>query len=251
MNPEIFSQSPYGCRLDWGEAGVQRVVGHSDIIVIVDTLSFSTTVAVGVSRGAMIYPCSSIEELQEIAHRTGGERAVGRHEVPAAGRYSLSPQTLTHAARGERIVLRSPNGATLSRMASSASHVLAGALVNARYVADVLNGLLAAPDRSVTVIACGEREKETGGMRVAIEDYLGAGAIIEGLSCTKSPEATLAGIAFAHARAQMAALLWDCGSGRELRAMGFGEDVTFASAVDSIAAVPVLRNGCFTAYHEK
>ena len=42
-------------------------------------------------------------------------------------------------------------------------------------------------------------------------------------------------------RHDIAALLWECGSGRELRKMGFPEDVRHAAQLNSYDTVPVMR----------
>jgi len=243
----IFSQAPYRCRLDWGLVGTERAIERGDIIVIVDTLSFSTTTAYAVSRGALIYPCSPYDDAQELALSIGGEAAVHRAEVPHLGRYSLSPLTFSTVGNGDKIVLPSLNGSACSRCVDDGL-VLAGALVNAEAVASAVTAYLSGTTKSVTVIACGEREKRpgpAGDLRPAIEDWLGAGAIIARLDFTKSPEAKLAEVAFLGSKSEIAALLWDCVSSRELRAAGFDEDVLFASSLDTIDAVPILANSGF------
>ncbi len=247
MSDDIFSQSPYRCRLDWGVIGTERAIHRGDIIVIVDVLSFLTTTAYAVSRGALIIPCSPSEDARELARKIGGEAAVKRPDVPALGRYSLSPSTFAEVVEGEKIVLPSLNGSTCSSRRAT-NHVFAGALVNATAVASAVAGLLSQGSESVTVIACGEREKQpepVGDLRPAVEDWLGAGAIIAGLNVSKSPEARLAEAAFVGSAQDIAALLWDCVSGRELREAGFGEDVRFASGLDTIDVAPVLRDGAF------
>ena len=74
--PGIFSQSPFQCKLDWGAIGAIRAAERGDIIVIVDVLSFSTTVVRAVSRGAVIYPCGEEEEFDSLANRIGAQVAV-------------------------------------------------------------------------------------------------------------------------------------------------------------------------------
>ena len=83
---------------------------------------------------------------------------------------------------------------------------------------------------------------EDGELRVAIEDYLGAGAILSYLPQEKSPEARVCEGAFMHAQDQLETLLWDCGSGRELRAKGFENDVIFAARLNVYDAVPVMSD---------
>lgn len=248
MNQDFQSQAPYSCKLDWAIPGTLRAASRGDIIVLVDTLSFSTTTVHAVSLGARIYPCSEGGEAHRLASAIGGEAAVRRTDVPAEGRFSLCPHTFDEAKAGERVVLPSLNGATCSKYGKSATRVLVGALVNASAVATEVSSLLTESAREVTVIACGEREKQPrsgGDLRVAIEDYLAAGAIISRITGAKSPEARVCEAAFQGNAHNLAELLWESISGRELRDGGFEEDVVFAARLDAIPVVPVLRDGAF------
>jgi len=214
--------------------------------VIVDTLSFSTAAVTAVHYGGLIYHCSAEEGVAAIAQLVGGEAAVSRREVPEKGHFSLSPATYIHIEPGTRVVLASPNGATCSRYAGQVPFLFVGALVNAQAVAAVISSLLDRSDLSVTVIACGERWKtpsEDGELRVAIEDYLGAGAVLSYLRQEKSPEARVCEGAFVQVRDELDALLWECGSGRELGEMGFGMDVQHAARLNAYETVPHMRDG--------
>ena len=248
MRHSYESQAPYTCKLDWGKQGSARAASRGDIVVLVDTLSFSTTTIYAVSRGARIYPCAKFDNALNLAEAVGAKVAVRRHEVPARGRYSLSPSTFDGIAGGEGVVLPSRNGGTCCKCIEGAQYVIAGALVNASAVAAVVSRLIATSHRDVTVIACGEREKgpeSRADLRVAIEDYLGAGAIIAGIERNKSPEARVCEAAYLGSADKLTELLWDSISGRELRAKGFGDDVIFAARKDEIPVVPVLRAGAF------
>ena len=144
------------------------------------------------------------------------------------------------------MVLASPNGATCSRYGGQIPFLFVGALLNAQAVAAAVSSLLEQSDLSVTVIACGERWKtpsEDGELRFAIEDYLGAGAILSYLQQEKSPEARVCEGAFVQVRDELDTLLWACGSGRELREIGFGVDVQHAARLNVYEMVPCMRNG--------
>ncbi|MBA2393557.1 MAG: 2-phosphosulfolactate phosphatase [Ktedonobacteraceae bacterium] len=171
--------------------------------------------------------------------------------MPHKGRFSLSPATYLHLEPGIRVVLNSPNGATCSRYASQVPFLFVGALVNAKAVAVVVSSLLEHQKPSVTVIACGERWKtpsEDGELRVALEDYLGAGAILSYLPQEKSPEARVCEGAFVQVRDDLHAMLWECGSGRELREKGFGMDVQHAARLNAYETVPHMRGDHFEAF---
>src|SRR5437588_8489514 len=78
----LYTQHPYRCRLDWGPQGVRQAAERGDILVIVDTLSFSTAAVTAVHYGGLIYPCSPEEDVAGLAQRVGGEATVPRPLVP-------------------------------------------------------------------------------------------------------------------------------------------------------------------------
>ena len=86
--------------------------------------------------------------------------------------YSLSPVSLMKIESGTKLVLPSPNGAELTLQAGNAV-TLAGSLRNCRAIAEVVN----LRGGTVSLIPAGERWAD-GGLRPAIEDLIGAGAII-------------------------------------------------------------------------
>jgi 2-phosphosulfolactate phosphatase len=247
-----YTQYPYRCRFDWGRRGVQQASERGDILVIVDTLSFSTAAVTAVDYGGVIYPCSLEEDTAALARRVGGEAAVyRRQDVPDKGRFSLSPLTFLRIEPGKRVVLASPNGATCTRYAERVPYLFIGALVNARAVAAVVSTLLEKQKLSVTVIACGERWKtpsEDGALRFAIEDYLGAGSILAHLQYEKSPEARVCSGAFEQVKDDLDAILWECASGRELREIGFGGDVQHAARLNTYETVPHMRDNYLASF---
>ena len=248
----MYGQHPYRCRFDWGRHGVRQAVERNDILVIVDTISFSTTVATAVHNGGLIYPCSMDEDVNALAQRIGGEAAVHRRDVPEYGRFSLSPTTFLTIEPGTRVVLASPNGATCSRYAEQVPYLFVGALINAQAAANVISSLLEQTDLSVTIIACGERwnpPTEDGSLRFAIEDYLGAGAILSYIHHEKSPEARVCEGAFLQVQHDIKSLLWDCDSGRELREKGYEGDVIQASQLNVYETVPHMKDEYLEAFN--
>lgn len=139
--------------------------------------------------------------------------------------------------------LPSPNGATLCAEAGDTARVLLGCLRNARAVA----ARAAAIGGPVGVLAAGERwGSHDSPLRPAVEDQLGAGAIIAALAATvgvPSPEARFAAAGFGAERAYLPATLRASVSGRELIEGGHGGDVELAAELDACTAVPELRDG--------
>jgi len=233
----MFDQNDFDIRCEWGEEGASCLALISDVVIVVDVMSFSTCVSVAVSRGAAVYPIRSRDATGDaFANSLGAELAGAR----GAGRYSLSPTSLMQIPQGTRLVLPSPNGATLS-LATGKTTTLAGCLRNASAVARAAMSM----GKKIAVIPAGERWKENHTLRPSYEDLLGAGAIIQHLAGSLSPEALLAVDAW---RGSKDGLLWrfeNCASGKELISMGYRMDIAVCAEVDADDCVPMLRDGAF------
>jgi 2-phosphosulfolactate phosphatase len=231
-----FDQHHSEVRCEWGLAGLQACLPGSEVVVIVDVLSFSTTVDIGVGRGAAILPYAQRGESAEAFARDQGALLASRERGAA---YSLSPASLLTLPAGARLVVPSPNGSTLS-LATGVVPTLAGCLRNAASVARAA----AALGRRVLVVAAGEHWPGSG-LRFALEDWLGAGAIIHGLPGARSAEAAAAEAAFLEAENRLTDVLLACGSGRELREQGFEADVRLAADLNASQAAPLLQAGAY------
>lgn len=235
-------------RLEWGPNGLRTLAPVVDTVVIVDVLSFTTSVTVAVAAGADVLPYRWADDGEADFAEANQARVAGRPrriDVP-----SLSPSSLTDLDPGSRWVLPSANGSALAFAAleHGAETVIAASLRNATAVADHL----ARSGGTIGVVPAGERWRGgTGPMRVALEDLLGAGAVIDALppGWSRSVEARAAAAAFRDARDELAFTLEHCASGRELIAGGFGADVALAADLDATTAVPVLTDGAFTENH--
>ena len=88
---------------------------------------------------------------------------------------------------------------------------------------------------------CGESWPD-GTFRPAVEDLIGAGAVVAALAAdrSRSPEARAAQGAFLACVGDLTATLAESVSGRELRAKGLSGDVAWAAARDVSPTVPVL-----------
>ncbi len=244
MPGRFWAQEDHAIRFDWGPAGAARVRADGGILVIVDVLSFTTSVSVAVERGTAVYPAAWRDERADaLARDVDARLAVGRRRVTAEHPWSLSPAALRAAPAPERLVLPSPNGSAIA--AASDGVVVAACLRNASAVAGWLHAH--GDSRPITVIAAGERWPD-GDLRPALEDLLGAGAVIAALvdrsGLQPSPEAAAAAAVF-RGTPSVADAVRGCASGIELVDGGFGGDVDVAVESDAASAVPVLRDGAF------
>lgn len=228
-------------RMEWGVEGATMLAAECAAVVIVDVLSFSTSVDIAVGRGAEVLP-------QRYDDPVAAALEAARFDaLPAASRHgagpSLRPSSLVGLARGTRLALPSPNGATLcATVAATGAAVFAGCLRNASAAAAAV--LDAAGDGPIGLVPAGERWPG-GTLRPAIEDAIGAGAIAAALpSGWLSPEAAAAVAQFRAVQDdELESTLAATASGRELIADGFAADVALASALDTSTVAPRLRNG--------
>lgn len=184
-------------------------LAESDVVVIVDVLHFSTRVADAVADGA----------------------AVDLAEAGAWSSDSVAPAIAVTAAA---------SGAT----------VLVGGIRNATAVARAIQAVQEQRQArtSIALIATGERDASHD-VRFAVEDQLGAGAIIAALTDLgidhTAPDAAVAAEGFRALRRALGHLLSASGSGQDA---ADAASVAAAAKLDAITAVPVFRERGFTAF---
>ncbi|MCY7399962.1 MAG: 2-phosphosulfolactate phosphatase [Nocardioides sp.] len=238
-------QSSYRLRLEWGPTGAEAV--PADYAVVVDVLSFTTTLSVALERGIEVFPFRWRDaRAAEHAVRHGATLAVGRFEALSRGgarHVSLSPASLAEVVGVERLVLPSPNGSTIAfALADGGAQVVGACLRNATAVARWLAPRVAG-GASVVVVPAGERWHDDT-LRPAVEDLWGAGAVLAELGGDGlSPEAATAVAAFR--AADLPDDLARCASGRELVDAGFADDVAIAAQHEVSELVPVLVGESF------
>lgn len=235
-----YLQAEFTVRCEWGLNAVRHFAPMSDAVVIVDVLSFSTCVDVAVGRGATVFPFGAKDEsAQEYADQQNALLALRQRDNPNG--YTLSPTSLATIPANTRIVLPSPNGSTLS-VATGDTPTFCACLRNAQAVAQALQNKY----EIITVIPAGERWKDDWTLRPALEDLLGAGAVIHYLQGEKSPEAQLAEMAFLYNQADIMGCFQQIGSGKELIEQGFASDVELASQINISHAIPKLIDKSYT-----
>lgn len=249
---EFCEQSGFAYRFDWGPNGLRALAPLVDVVVVVDVLRFCSAVSAAVESGAVVFPYRWADD--------GAAAFAAEHRAELAGfrehgGLSLSPTDLLTIEADTRVVLPSPNGSAMAFAAREhgARHVLAGCLRNASATAAAARRLAA--HGSIAVIAAGERwHGATGPIRPAVEDLIGAGAILAALDPSAaatapacSPEAAAARAAFVAARPRLRETLLAAASGRELAARGWDDDVDNCAALDVTDVAAVLEGDAFRA----
>ena len=219
--------------------------------VVVDVLSFSTSLSVAADLGIVVLPYPwEAEDAETYAAQHRATLAV-RRNLAQPGQASLSPASIRAAGHIERLVLPSPNGSAISYdLAGLATTVVGASLRNAVAVANWIAREHDAENASIAIVAAGERWPD-GSLRPALEDLWGAGAVLAALEDHDwpglSPEAAMAADAYRLVAGREESHLMASASGLELVEAGFAADVAVAAEVGSGPTVPLLSDRGFIA----
>ncbi len=240
------AQSGYAHRFGWGLDGLRSLADEAAVVVVIDVLRFTSAVSAAIEAGATVLPFRWKDDRAAAYAAERDAVLAGRRED---GGPSLSPTDLLGVPSGMRLVLPSPNGSTISFEAADlgVEHVLAGCLRNATATARRAHELAAG--RPIAVIAGGEGWKDHDRFRPALEDFLGAGAVLAALdpdrSHSSSPDSRSARAAFIDASDDLLGALQGTASGVELTRIGFADDVETASHLDTTDLAAELLDGAF------
>lgn len=244
-----FDQGAYRVRLEWGLSAASQLKGNT-YAVVVDTLTFSTTVSKALDLGLTVLPFPErAKDKQEFAARHNAKLALPRQEAAQVGAPSMSPSSLLDLEPGTKVVIPAEDGSHIAyELREKGSTVVVGCLRNRATVGTWLSERLKEdPEASVLLICAGE-VWDDGSLRPCLEDQLAAGAIVAALESAghkPSPEAYAACAVFRDAATYMPKTLYECSSGRELEEIGYLEDVTIAAEFDVSQIVPVLHGDEF------
>ncbi|WMX49133.1 hypothetical protein RGF97_00405 [Streptomyces roseicoloratus] len=93
-----FLQPEHGVRFEWGPTGARQMAQDAACLVVVDVLSFTTSVTVAVEAGTQVFPYAWRDETAvAFARNKAAALAVGRRAATSAAPWSLSPAALRNA----------------------------------------------------------------------------------------------------------------------------------------------------------
>jgi len=225
----------------WGQDGLTYYGEFFNAIVIVDILSFSTTVDIALSKGCSVIP-TEIEKEDQLFALAKEYKALLTKKRNDIG-VTSSPSSMQILDYKQPILLPSPNGSTLVDRASRLGKpVFTGCFRNAAFLTARLNFKEFFP---VLFVAAGERYSNKS-LRPSIEDYWGVGSILANLQGEKTLEADSCIQSFTSASRDLRNKLLACESGQELVLRGFREDVELAAEYNISNNVSLLTkiNGC-------
>jgi 2-phosphosulfolactate phosphatase len=230
----------------FGPAAHPPAEWHGRVVVVIDVLRASTTIATALASGARaIIPLDSADEVVTRSKSfdrgevvLAGERRSARIEGFDLGN---SPREFTReAVEGKTILFSTTNGTAALMSVQGAREVLVGSFVNFSAVAAMLRA--AARERLDLVLLCAGNERQ-----FSLEDAVCAGRFVRALSrrptSTTFNDAALAALALEKKYASdLSSLFAACSHGRALAEGGHGDDLPVCAAIDTQPVVPVYAD---------
>lgn len=227
-------------------------------VVIIDILRASSTIITALHNGAKrVIPCGTPDEARLIRQESnaetvllGGERGGVRIEGFDCG--NSPTEYVPGRVTGKTIAFTTTNGTQALLKSAAAETILIGAFINRQAVVDRLHS----DQRPVHLVCAGTDSQITG------EDVLFAGAIVESLQqieaethrwvlndsariaeCfwRQSVGETLRKSGDENLSAKIESAMRATHGGRNLCSLGYDNDISLCSAVDSIDRVPMLN----------
>lgn len=205
-------------------------------VVLVDVLRSSSTIIAALNNGAeAVIPFTNIGEVMRFrrAQRNYSDMVlVGeRHGImPSGFDYNISPLDMTTENIGGKTVLYSSTNLTrVLRKVSNKRRIIVGSINNAKATATHLRSV----GHDVTIIACGSTH------RTAIEDIIGAGAIVNSLITKSLSDSALIAVGL-YMTPEWRTLVKEGQTAKRLCEVGYENDVDYCLSPNITPVVPVL-----------
>ncbi len=220
-----------------------RAVERGDVIVVVDVLRCTSSIITALVHGAKsVLPVRTVKEARNIYKKNPNYILAGERKGLKPKGFTLgnSPRGFTKdLVEGKDIVITTTSGTMALTKVMGSKWVLIGALLNAKYVAEAAFRLSEKEDRGISLVLSGSRG------RFSFEDFIGAGAIIDGFPKVRMDraDATFAAfLAFNNVKNSLTTTLQEGEHGKTLQRLGLGKDVIFCSQLNRYKIVPNLKD---------
>ena len=216
------------------------------VVVVIDVLRASTSIAVALANGARtIIPFDSTEEVidRSKSFARGEVRLAGERRMRAVPGFDFgnSPLEFTRAAvEGKTVLFSTTNGTGAMIGIQGARDVVVGSYVNFSAVLTLLR--TAARGGTDVAILCAGRDRQ-----FSLEDAACAGRYARAVR-DRDPDVELndgaiAALHIEHAYGDdLARLFLDAAHGRALRDAGFEEDLRVCASLDAYPVIPVYQD---------
>ena len=214
-----------------------RVPGK--VVVVLDIIFATTTMVTALANGAKeIVPVADEKAARACAGDYPGCVLSGElfAETLSGFAHPAPLALVAHGVKDKSVIYSTTNGTVAMTLATGASRVYCGALLNARRLVEHI--VREHPRETILIVCSGS------GNNFNFEDFYGAGYFAECLlpHVTDLSDAAKAALAL-YRQAKAPEALLDCRVGRMMVARGLAYEVEFACRRDVFPVIPAMENG--------
>lgn len=214
-------------------------------VIVIDVLRSSTSICTALNAGARaVIPTTGPGEAGEMWTKIGGDMAIlaGEQNGVRIENFQLgnSPIEFTkETVENKYVIMATTNGTPVFNKVTNTSVVISGALVNISKVSDMV-----AQENKDLVIACSGKEGQ-----FSFEDTICGGMLISLLAekfdkdISVNDAGNLAMLLYRTNKEKLKESIRQSEHGKFLESIGYSEDIAFASEIDSIPVLPILKDG--------
>jgi len=224
-----------------------RAVKRGDLIIVVDVLRCSSSIVNALANGAKaVIPVETLKEAYDLRERhpdflLAGER---RGRKPRGFDLGNSPlKFVREVVEGRTMIMTTTSGTEALVRCRGAEHVLVGAFLNARAVAEKAAEIAGRNGLNVSFVLAGEKGS------FSLEDFLCSGAIASRFQDSRfgfSDKMLAAAFAFERVKNALSECVRKSMHAGHLMELGFERDIEFSCKLDHFDVVPVYRDGRVT-----
>ncbi|MEN4018605.1 MAG: 2-phosphosulfolactate phosphatase [Methanobacterium sp.] len=203
-----------------------------DVSIMVDVLRASTTITVALNTFNHVITVKDREKAVELAKKYDAVLAGERNGAAIEGFDTGNSPVEIKNFSGDYLVITTSNGTRI--LEDMKSRVLIGSFINAKAVAEAASEIA---DNHIEIVMAGVRGE------FAIEDFLGAGAIISNLTDYKLDEMALSSYMASRDEKMVNKAVLNSNSASGLKKLGYNKDISFCIKKDKYDIVPVYNNG--------
>jgi len=217
----------------------EKTAQFTGAVALVDVFRSSATIVEALDNGALsVVPCSSPEQAIEI------KKKYGEHEVLLCGEQwgvtpkgfdlNISPRDMEQSVvNGKIIIYCSTNLTRILATCNFAETIIVAGFTNAKAAARYLRG---EDVDNVVIVACGVHDM------IALEDVVGAGAIVNELSNEDLTDAARLAL-LAYRNPEWKTHVLNDRVATYLKKIGFGEDLPYCIRENKSSIVPIYVDG--------
>ena len=203
-----------------------------DVAVMVDVLRASTTITTALDNFKQIIAVKDKEKAVELAEKYDAVLAGERNGAAIEGFDTGNSPVAIKNFKGKCLVITTTNGTRILEGMNAKS--LIGSFINAKAVAKAASEIA---EEHIEIVMAGVKG------RFAIEDFLGAGAIISNLTDYKLDEMALSAYMASQNEKMIDKAVMDSNSALGLKKLGYNKDINFSIKKDIYDVVPIYKEG--------